>query len=98
MLKPLIATALLFASTPAVAGDMPAAPSVRVATADLNLSTAKGRATLDRRISVAVDAVCGADTTPRTGLIERADRCHVAAASAARSQRDALLAAVKNRK
>lgn len=99
MLKPLLTTALLFAAAPAFADRAPVAPSVRVVTADLDLSTAKGRATLDRRINVAVDALCGdAQAAPRTGAIVPVDRCHSVAASAARSQRDALLAAVKARR
>ena len=58
MLKPLLTTALLFTAVPAIAGEKPAGLTVRVATADLDLATATGRRTLDRRIRAAVDEVC----------------------------------------
>ena len=95
MLKPLLTTALLFAAVPAIAGDKPAGPSVRVATADLDLATANGRRTLDRRIRTAVDEVCRpAEEAPRTGLITLADHCRAAAAKSARHQLITLLAAI----
>jgi len=95
MLKPLLTTALLFAAIPAVAGDKPAGLSVRVATGDLDLATATGRRTLDRRIRSAVDEVCRpAEEAPRTSVITLADRCRAAAAKSARHQRVSLLAAI----
>jgi UrcA family protein len=95
MLKPLLTTALLFAAVPAIAGDKPAGLTVRVATADLDLATATGRRTLDRRIRAAVDEVCRpAEEAPRTGLVTLADRCRAVAAKSARRQRTTLLAAI----
>jgi UrcA family protein len=100
MFKPLMMTALLVAAVPAFADDKPAPPTVRVTTADLDLSTATGRRTLDRRLRVAIDQVCAAaDAAPRTGIIPL-DRCRSVAGSSARRQRNVLIAAVgagKNR-
>jgi UrcA family protein len=48
--------------TPAVAADIvvaPAAITVRVSYADLNLASAQGRAVLDRRIAGAARSICG---------------------------------------
>ena len=98
MLKPLLTTALLLAAVPAFADDKPVAPSTRVVTSDLDLTTAKGQSVLDRRLNAAVDLVCGTDDAPRTGIISRSNPCRNAAASAAKAQRDALIAAVKARR
>ena len=99
MLKPLLATALLFAAVPAIAGDKPAGPIVRVATADLDLASAKGRRALDRRIDAAVDQVCATvDAVPQTGVINPAQSCRTAARAGARHQRDTLIAAIDARR
>lgn len=48
--------------TPAAATDIvvaPAAVTVRVSYADLNIATAQGRAVLDRRIAGAARSICG---------------------------------------
>lgn len=99
MLKPLMMTALLVATVPAFAADKPVPPTVRVTTADLDLATAKGRHTLDRRLRVAIDTVCGgAETVVHTGIIV-SDPCRRAAAVSVRHQRAAVIAAadvVKN--
>jgi len=101
MFKPLMMTALLVAAVPAFAGDKLVPPTARVTTADLDLSTAIGRKTLDRRLRVAIDQVCaGADAAPRTSILPN-DRCRSVAATSARRQRSALFAAIdagKNRK
>ena len=95
LLKPLIMTTLLVVAAPAFAGDKPAPPTVRVATADLDLATAKGRHTLDRRLRVAIDTVCGGDQTlVHTGLIP-SDPCRRAAAVSVRRQRGAVIAAAE---
>jgi UrcA family protein len=94
MFKPLMMTALLVAAVPAFAGDKPVPPTARVTTADLDLSTAAGRQTLDRRLRVAIDKVCAdADAAPRTGILSN-DRCRSVAATGARRQRNVLIAAV----
>jgi UrcA family protein len=101
MFKPLIMTALLVTTLPAFAGETPAPPTVRVSTADLDLATAKDRHTLDRRLRVAIDTVCGGDQIAvHTGLIP-IDPCRRAAAVSVRRQRGALIVAAdagKNRK
>jgi UrcA family protein len=94
MFKPLMMTALLVAAIPAFAGDKPVPPTARVTTADLDLSTASGRQTLDRRLRVAIDQVCAAaDAAPRTGILP-IDRCRSVAGSSARRQRNVLIATV----
>jgi UrcA family protein len=94
MFKPLMMTALLVAAVPAFAGDKPVPPTARVTTADLDLSTANGRRTLDRRLRAAIDQVCAAaDAAPRTGILSN-DRCRSVAATSARRQRNVLLATV----
>ena len=101
MFKPLIMTALLVTTLPAFAGEKPVPPTVRVTTADLDLATAKDRRTLDRRLRVAIDTVCGGDQIAvHTGLIP-SNPCRRAAAVSVRRQRGALIAAAdagKNRK
>jgi len=99
MLKPLLTATLLLAAIPATAGDKPAGTSVRVATADLDLTSAGGRQTLDRRIRAAVDQVCrAAEAAPRTGLISPIDRCRTVAGDNAHRQRGSLLAAIDARR
>jgi UrcA family protein len=57
------ALALLLAPVAAAAAvDAGAGPSIRVAIADLDLSTEEGRARLDRRIHRAAEQVCNAGT------------------------------------
>ena len=93
MLKPFMMTALLVAALPAFADDKPVPPTAHVATADLDLSTAAGRRTLDYRLRVAIDQVCAAsDAAPRTGILPT-DRCRSIATASARRQRNVLIAA-----
>jgi UrcA family protein len=98
MFKPLMMTALLVAAVPAFAGDKPVPPTARVATADLDLATAKDRHTLDRRLRVAIDTVCGGnEIVVHTGIIPT-DPCRRAATISVRRQRSALIANVDARK
>lgn len=93
MFKPLMMTALLLAAAPAFAGDKPVLPTIRVTTADLDLTTHKGRLTLDRRLRAAIEAVCGGDQIMvHTGLIP-SDPWRRAAAVSVRRQRSAIIAA-----
>jgi UrcA family protein len=95
MFKSLTMTALMVAAVPAFAGDKPVPPTARVTTADLDLATATGRHTLDRRLRIAIDTVCAhADAAPRTGILST-DRCRLTAAASARRQRSTLIAAVE---
>ena len=94
MFKPLMMTALMVAAVPAFAGDKPVPPTARVTTADLDLATATGRKTLDRRLRVAIDTVCaGADAAPRTGILST-DRCRQTAAASVRRQRSEVIASI----
>ena len=91
MFKPLMMTALLFTAPAAVARETPAGPTVRVTTADLDLTTAAGRKMLDRRISKAIEQACpDADLAPQVGMLPM-DRCRQIVAADARRQRGALL-------
>jgi len=93
MFKPLMMTALLVAAVPAFAADSPAPPTARVSTADLDLTTAKDRHTLDRRLRVAINKVCGDDERiVHSGAIA-IDPCRRAATISVRRQRNALIAA-----
>lgn len=55
------------------------APSVSVAYADLDLSSTAGRATLDRRIARAVDAVCPDTNAWRPAAADALRNCREAA-------------------
>lgn len=97
MFKSLMMTALMVAAVPAFAGDKPVPPTARVTTADLDLATATGRKTLDRRLRVAIDTVCAAaDAAPRIGILST-DRCRSAATASVRRQRTTLIAAMDAR-
>jgi UrcA family protein len=69
------AAALIFAASPLAATTPDAAPVLRISYADLNLSTAAGRATLERRVRVAVSRLCHVeDHVPLTQRMA-ASRC-----------------------
>jgi UrcA family protein len=94
MFKSLFSLALVAAvASPAFAlqsSDQPR--SVKVSFADLNLATAEGRATLDRRLKSAVRSVCSIDTRdPAEWMAER--RCYHRAFS--KAQRDAAVAVAR---
>jgi UrcA family protein len=77
------------AASPALAqGEQVLTHSVQVA--DLNLGTANGIATLDRRIRQAVDSVCGRMQEDRVFGAEIA-RCRAATFAGTRPQRDLAL-------
>lgn len=59
--------------------------SVRVSYADLNLNSASGRTTLERRISAAAHSVCDNGSTDLAAIMA-ANRCLKTALSAARQQ------------
>lgn len=65
-------TAALLASVPAIAGDE---KSVKVSYADLNLSSANGRAVFDRRIASAIRNVCGPTNQRDFAMDKAARRC-----------------------
>lgn len=98
-MKTFFYAAALLAALPAQAlAQQPGAdlrgPEVRVAHADLNLRSAAGIETLDRRLSRAVSAVCG-DAEARWDLATKiaARRCIAAKAAELAPQRDRVVAA-----
>ena len=93
MMKLSLMAILLLTGAPAIARDEPAGSSVRIHTADLDLTTAKGRSTLDRRLNTAVDQVCpGREPFPSRYWTANA-KCRSVAAKGARQQRGRALAA-----
>ena len=88
-----IALAALQAA-PALAADEDNLPSERIAIGDLNLDTAEGRATLNRRVAGAAKRVCSAGVSPAI-LSERSEQraCFGAAIAGASSQVGRILAA-----
>jgi UrcA family protein len=93
MMKLSLMAIFLLAGTPAIARDEPVGASVRVRTADLNLTTAAGRAKLDRRLADAVDQVCpGREPFPSPHWNANA-KCRSVAAKGARRDRGQALAA-----
>ena len=89
MLKTIAFVSALVLAPAAIAAAPDAAPSRIVATSDLKLSTAAGRAQLDSRIGRAVEAVCGRPSAfqlARTRLIKNCSATAKAVASAQRAQ------------
>lgn len=88
----LIAAAAFAAGFVCIAPAAARAPVERVAVSysDLNLASAQGRATLDRRVTGAVRQVCGRFVPARAGVHDAAADCADAAFASASAQRDAL--------
>jgi UrcA family protein len=93
MMKLSLMAVLLLTGAPAIARDEPVGASVRVRTTDLDLTTAKGRSALDKRLSAAVDRVCpGRELFPSPHWNANA-KCRSVAAKGARRERGRALAA-----
>lgn len=75
------------AAVPATAAE-PASRTISYA--DLDLATAHGRATLDRRIAAAVEALCGSYAGAPGWAVPEIDRCRAAARTSAETQLAAL--------
>ena len=71
--------------------------SVRVSFADLNLASPGGRAALDRRLSRAVDQVCGMAEPANLDQAAPIDRCRKAAQASASSQRQVAISTAQQR-
>lgn len=71
---PLVAAAAFLAAGHARAAD-PEVPTVKVRHADLDLASAKGRATLDRRLAAATENVCGSYSNTTFEEQERITAC-----------------------
>ncbi|MEI9927962.1 MAG: UrcA family protein [Sphingomonas sp.] len=72
ILVSLAALSTVFAGAPALAQS---AQSVAVRVNDLDLSTASGRHTLDRRVATATEAVCGSYFGTQDAEARRISRC-----------------------
>src|SRR3546814_15733227 len=88
--------ASLLATTPALA-DEDGAGGVSVEYSDLDLTSAKGQAALERRVLAAVNQVCEANSPSTGSRIVPADkrRCIAAARKSAKAQGAAILEAVR---
>jgi UrcA family protein len=71
--------------------------SARVSFADLNLSSPAGRASFDRRIGYAIDALCGQVPTANLDAAAPVEKCRAAAQASASSQRQLAVAAAQQR-
>ena len=94
MTKIFLATLLAFSATPALAEPITVTSTVQ--TADLDLSSADGQRQLDRRIARAAREVCGSASDADLEGKNEVRRCRAETIAAAASQRDHLLAAVRN--
>jgi UrcA family protein len=96
MIKILPAILLAFASTPAIAEPNQSVSSI-VTIADLNLSQADGRRTLDRRLAQAIAEVCGeASPADLAGLNDVRD-CRVETRARLQAERDLRIAEASSR-
>ena len=89
----LIASALTV--TPTVARAEPVIVTSIVATSDLDLTTAKGRAALDRRLVHAAREVCGSSSDVDLAGKNEDRACLKATLASARGQRQQILAAAR---
>lgn len=85
--------AVAFAASPALAQDAAAPGRLVVSYADLDLSTARGAATLDRRIRNAVQTACGPTSAADLQGTNRVYQCRADTLALARAQRDTAIAA-----
>ena len=76
------ALAALAFATPAIA--QPTA--ITISFADLNLASSAGKATLDRRIAVAVRSICGSPHNLDLAAVSAARECAIEARASAKSQ------------
>lgn len=94
MTRYLVPIALALAATsPAFAGPAEQPHSVTVSHADLDLSSSAGRAALERRLTAAINRICGKHPSP-TPLFEqmRARKCQSEVAGRARGEFDLAVA------
>jgi UrcA family protein len=89
----LAAAAVAFAAAPAFA-QSGGATRLTIGYADLDLSTARGVARLDRRIRTAVEVACGPTSDADLHGKNVARQCRVETLALARAQRDTAIAAV----
>jgi len=92
MTKTIALIAALVLAPAGIAQAQDAALTRIVATADLNLSTAHGRAQLDSRIARSVEAVCGRRNNLELSKARLIKRCATDAMAVASVQRDRMVA------
>jgi UrcA family protein len=85
--------AAAFAASPALAQSS-GATQLTVSYAGLDLSTARGVATLDSRIRTAVQTACGPTSSADLHGANLVDQCRADTLALARAQRDRAIAAV----
>ena len=81
-----------FAATPALAEPAPPAESrIVVTTADLNLASAKGQTSLDRRLAIAVSQACGTASVVDLAGQNEVSRCRDETSARIAADRDRLV-------
>ncbi|PAX06567.1 UrcA family protein [Sphingomonas lenta] len=94
MIKTIVLVALALAPTPALAQQHTTPPTARVAVSDLDLTTADGVRTFDRRLRSAVNAVCPDGYVPDLQQRKRHRMCVQAARRSIAEQRERILASI----
>lgn len=95
-MKSILITVALAASTLAFGSSVSAEPvQLAVSTAGLDLSTERGVRTLDLRILHAASALCGTPSPADARGRIKVDECRTEARTAARAQRERILAAAR---
>jgi UrcA family protein len=95
MTKIFLATLLAFTATPALA-EAPVIATSTVQTADLDLSTARGRRALDRRLAQAAKEVCGTASDVDVAGKNDVRRCRAETLAGLASERDQRIAAASS--
>jgi UrcA family protein len=89
----LAAAAVAFSASPALAQDAAGSGQLVISSADLDLSTARGVARLDRRIRTAVEIACGPTSDADLHGKNVVRQCRADTLALARAQRDTAIAA-----
>ena len=96
MLKSVLCAALLIAGTASAAAAADTDLAIRyVQTADLNLASARGIATLDHRIAAAIADICESDEGEDLAVLHDQRECRAHARASVVDQKSALLAAAR---
>lgn len=90
MRKTILFAAALFATMSAMPASAQGPASRAVSYDGIDLATAAGRATLDRRVATAVEAVCGSYAGASSHETREIDRCRAAARAGIETQPTAL--------
>lgn len=79
----LVTIAIILAGFAGTGANAQAAPSVRVSYADLDVASSAGMHTLDRRVALAADTVCGGRDSRDLAALGRYNACRKAAVAGA---------------